>query len=181
MPITRYYFPIPATYMVHFSHVSYAVYCERERPSLAGSIYAPIAVPIREIRNWRIFIELRLWRAVSLGSWQSPGPLARCAWHSENCPMILGATRRGAVKIQLQIWAYPCEGKRPQTMNRPHDAGPSVISVPSFSHSARTRLRSSANLATGSRFTGSPTLKGSGRTTSAYPHDGALANSSHHF
>ena len=67
MPITRYYFPLPAMYMVHFSYVSYAVYCERERPSLAGSIYAPIAVPIREIRDWRIFIELRLWRAVSLG------------------------------------------------------------------------------------------------------------------
>ena len=44
------------------------LFCERERPSLAGSIYAPIAVPIREIRDWRIFIELRLWRTVSLGS-----------------------------------------------------------------------------------------------------------------
>jgi len=181
MPITRYYFPIPATYMVHFSHVSYAVYCERERPSLAGSIYAPIAVPIREIRNWRIFIELRLWRAVSLGSWQSPGPLARCAWHSENCPMILGATRRGAVDVQLYSRTLPCEGKRPQTMNRPHDAGPSVIPVPSFSHSARTRLRSSANLMTGPPLPGIQCRRFQQRTTSAYPHDGALANSSHHF
>ena len=64
--------------------------------------------------------------------------------------MILGTTRRGAVEVQLYACTHSCEGKWPQTMNRPHDAGPSVIPVPSFSHSARTRLRSSANLVPGS-------------------------------
>lgn len=45
-------------------------------------------------------------------------------------------------------------------MNRPHNAGPSVILVPSFSHSARTRLRSSANLVHGSPLHQESNLEG---------------------
>jgi len=88
--------------------------------------------------------------------------------------MILGATRRGAVDVQLYSRTLPCEGKRPQTMNRPHDAGPSVIPVPSFSHSARTRLRSSRTSCLDSASPGIQYRRARQRTTPAYPHNGTL-------
>lgn len=100
----------------------------------------------------------------------------RCTERRENCPMGSGGSRRGAdrdLPNGLAIQQYhAAEGKLPQTMNRPHEAGLcgvircSLIPVP-MDISARTLyMVASSKL-------------GPERCTPKFPHGEVLKNPSH--